>query len=154
MSFQSFVPRHRSLHPSEAQRSSSGSQGKAEELSQSSVEISTMWLVYPSASASDSTIWFSPDHKGRRHKGSRMKTETPWFFRFWFRRAFSPPITTPSVVKTSPNITQARSSGHLWDIKHVLPNKEWKKSRHPEPAFSSYRQIKVVPMQFHWTQNK
>ena len=132
----------------------SESQGKAEELSQSSVEISTTWLVYPSASASDSTIWFSPDQKGRRYKGSRMKTETLWFFRFWFRRACSPPITTPSVVKTSPNITQARSSGYLWDIKHVLPKKEWKKSRHPEPAFSNYREIKVVPMQFHWTQNK
>lgn len=85
-----------------------------------------MWLVYPSASASDSTIWFSLDHKRRRHKGSRMKMETFWFFRFWFRRASAPPITTPSVVKTSLNITQARSSGYLWDIKHVLPNIEWK----------------------------
>ena len=107
-----------------------------------------MWLVYPSASASDSTIWFSLDHKRRRHKGSRMKTETFWFFRFWFRRACSPPITTPSVVKTNLNITQARSSGYLWDIKHVLPNIEWKKPRHPEAAFSNYRE-----MQFHWTRN-
>ena len=127
----------------------SESQGKAEEISQSRVKISTMWLVYPSASASDSTIWFSLDHKRRRHKGSRMKTETFWFFRFWFRRASGPPITTPSVVKTSLNITQARSSGYLWDIKHVLPNIEWKKPRHPEPAFSNYTE-----MQFHWTRNK
>ena len=46
-----------------------------------------MWLVYPSAYASDSDNSVFTDRTRRSYKQSQKKMETLWFFRLRFRRA-------------------------------------------------------------------
>ena len=54
--------------------------------------LRALWLVYPSASASDSdNLVFTrswAEYKQQSHKQSRRKMETFWFFWLWFHRDY------------------------------------------------------------------